>query len=262
MIDLKIVIERSINMANPTLGERVLNKDLSCGSSLDGQMTINGTIAKTCLLGLLMAITFAYNWSLLLAGHTDKAVMLSQFGIFAGIALVLFISFGPKNKFLTITTSLYAMCEGLALGYISALVNQYYPGIASQAAIGTIFALFGMFFLYKTNLVKCTDKFRMVILNSTLAICGIYLLQIILGLFHVQLMQPLFSSEPIGIVFSIVVVAIATFNLIVDFDCIERFSGEANKHYEWYFGFSLLVTIIWMYIEILNLLMKLQSKNN
>jgi uncharacterized YccA/Bax inhibitor family protein len=249
-------------MANPTLGERVLNKDLSCGSSSDGLMTINGTITKTCLLGLLTAITFAYNWSLLLAGHTDKAVMLSQFGIFAGFILVLFISFGPKNKFLTITTSLYAMCEGLALGYISALVNNYYPGVASQAAIGTLFAFFGMFFLYKTNLVKCTDKFRMIIFNSTLAICGIYLLQIILGLFHVQFMQSLFSSSPVGIGFSIIVVAIATFNLIVDFDCIERFANQANKNYEWYFGFSLLVTIIWMYIEILNLLMKLQSRNN
>jgi uncharacterized YccA/Bax inhibitor family protein len=256
----KRVFERSINMANPTLGERVLNKDLSCGASIDRLMTISGTIGKTCLLGLLMAITFAYNWSLLLAGQTDKAVMLSHFGIFAGIVLALFILFGPKNKFLSITTSLYAMCEGLTLGYISALVNQYYPGVASQAAIGTIFALFGMFFLYKTNIVKCTDTFRMVIFNSTLAICGIYVLHIILSLFHVQALSSLFSSSPIGIGFSIVVVAIATFNLVIDFDSIERFSGQANKHYEWYFGFSLLVTIIWMYIEILNLLMKLQSK--
>ncbi len=247
-------------MSNPALNEKILKSafDLNLGNN---SMTINGTILKTCFLGLLMAITFAYNWSLILSGFADKAILLSKFGLVGGIILILFICFAPKNKSLILTTPLYAMCEGLVLGFISAIANTAYPGVASQAAIGTFFALFGMFILYKTNLVRATQKFKMIVFNSTFAIFGIYLLQFILQFFHIQI-PAIFSNSPIGIGFSAVVVAIATFNLIIDFDNIERFSGQADKNYEWYFGFSLMVTIIWMYIEILNLLMKLQSRNN
>lgn len=247
-------------MANPTLGERAFHPSLDLNENSQ-VMTINGAILKTCMLGLLLAATFAYSWQLVLTGFADKADMLYKGGLFGGFILALFICFGPKNKFLMISTPLYAMCEGLAIGYLSAIANKFYPGVASQAAIGTIFALFSMFFLYKTNLVKCTDKFRMVVMNSTLAIFGIYLLQIILGFFNITIPE-IFSNSPIGIGFSIIVVAVASFNLIVDFDMIERFAGKIDKHFEWYCGFSLLVTIVWLYIEILNLLMKLQSRNN
>ena len=246
-------------MANPTLGERVLNS--SDILETEHAMTINGTILKTCVLGLFTALTFAYSWNLMLTGFVDKAVMLYHGGLIGGLILAIIICFAPKNKFLIVTTPLYALCEGLILGYFSALANTYFPGVASQAAIGTLFALFGMFFLYKTGLVKATQKFRMVIFNSTFAIFGIYILQLILSFFHISI-PAIFSNSPIGIAFSVIVVAIASFNLIVDFDNIETFSGRVDKHFEWYFGFSLLVTIIWMYIEILNLLMKLQSRNN
>lgn len=246
-------------MANPTLGERVLNSSNILES--DHAMTINGTILKTCILGLFAALTFAYSWNLILTGFSDKATMLYHGGLIGGLILALFICFGPKNKFLIVTTPLYALCEGLILGYFSAIANNYFPGVASQAAIGTLFALFGMFFLYKTGLVKATQKFRMVVFNCTFAILGIYILQLILGFFHLSI-PAIFSNSPIGIAFSVIVVAIASFNLIVDFDNIEMFAGKADKNFEWYFGFSLLVTIIWMYIEILTLLMKLQSRNN
>ena len=246
-------------MANPTLNEKTLNKSLDFGLD-ESTMTINGTILKTCFLGLLMMITFAYNWTLILSGFADKATMLSKIGLGAGLVLALIICFAPKNKFLMITTSLYALCEGLILGYISALANLYYPGVASQAAIGTFFALFGMFFLYKTKIVKCTDKFKMVLFNSTLAIFGIYLIQIILNLFNISI-PFIFSNSPIGIGFSIIVVAIATFNLIFDFHQIENLTDKMPKHMEWYCGFSLLVTLIWMYLEIIKLLMKFQNRD-
>lgn len=247
-------------MANPTLNDRSLQPSLELSNN-EHVMTINGTILKTCLLGILMFVTFAYTWYLQLTGFGDKAVMLYQGGLIGALLLAIFIYFAPKNKSLIITTPLYALCEGLVLGYFSAYVNQIIPGIASQAALGTMFALFGMFFLYKTGMVKATEKFRMVIFNSTFAIFGIYLLQFILGFFNIIIPQ-IFSNSLIGIGFSIFVVAIASFNLIIDFDNIESFSNKINKNYEWYFGFSLLVTIIWMYIEILNLLLKLQSRNN
>ncbi len=246
-------------MSNPVLRENSFSSTFSDGLGSSQVMSINGTIMKTCLLGLFTALTFAYTWSLQMAGFADKVSMLQWTGIIGGFILALFITFGPKNKLLPITTTLYALCEGMVLGGISALANQIYPGIASQAAIGTLFALFGMFFLYRTNLVKATDKFRMIIINSTLAIAGIYLVQLVMMLFHLPVMG-IFSNSLIGIAFSVIVVAIASFNLILDFDFIEQFSGRADKILEWYGGFALLVTIIWLYIEILNLLMKLQSR--
>ena len=248
-------------MSNPVLQERVLKSTSFNSLENDSSMTINGTIIKTCMLGLFMALTFAYTWYLVLAGFADKAIMLGQGGAIAGFILALVICFAPKNKFLILTAPLYAMCEGLFLGFISAVFNMRFPGVASQAAMGTIFTLFGMFILYKTKLVKCTDKFRMVIFNSTLALAGIYFLQIILNLFHHSIPQ-IFSNSPIGIGFSVICVAVASFNLIVDFDTVEQFQGRVSKDYEWFFGFSLMVTIVWMYVEILQLLAKIQSRNN
>lgn len=247
-------------MANPTLQEGVLKNDSFHTLNGEHAMTINGTILKTCVLGLMAMATFSYTWYLILTGFADKAIMLAKFGMFGALALVVLIYFAPKNKFLILTTPLYALCEGLTLGFISAIANKYYPGVATQAALGTFLALFGMFFFYKTGLVKCTDKFRMVIFNATFAIFWIYVAQLILGFFNITIPH-IFSNSPIGIGFSLIVVAIATFNLIVDFDNIERYAGNVDKHLEWYFGFSLMVTIIWMYIEILNLLMKLQSRD-
>lgn len=245
-------------MSNPVLSDKSFGY-VSDTLESSRTMSVNGTIAKTCLLSLFLALTFAYTWYLQLAGFADKVAILRTVGIFGGFILALVICFAPKNRFLIITTPLYAMCEGLFLGSISALFNQYYPGIASQAAIGTIFTLFGMFFLYKFNIVKCSDKFRMVIFNSTLAVAGIYILQLILGFFNITI-PGLFSNGLVGIAFSVVVVAIASFNLIVDFDFIERFEGKVPSYFEWYGGFSLLVTIVWLYIEILNLLAKMQSR--
>lgn len=250
-------------MANPTLNHSLLKSalydDKTDSLTNNNVMTINGTILKTCFLGLLMMTTFAYSWHLLLTGFMDKANTLCHLGIFGGLALVLFICFAPKNNSLIITTPLYALCEGLALGYISIIANTYYPGVAFEAALATMFALFGMFFLYRTNMVKCTEKFKMIVMNCTFAILAIYLLQFVLSFFKITI-PGIFSNSLVGIGFSIFFVAVATFNLIIDFDDIERFSGNAPKQYEWYFGFSLLVTIVWMYIEILNLLMKLRRR--
>ncbi|MDE6138725.1 MAG: Bax inhibitor-1/YccA family protein, partial [Candidatus Gastranaerophilales bacterium] len=184
-------------MANPTLNNKSLQPSLELSES-EQVMTINGTILKTCLLGILTFVTFAYTWYLQLTGFGDKAVMLYHGGLIGGLLIAIFICFAPKNKSLIITTPLYALCEGLVLGYFSAYANQIVPGVASQAALGTMFALFGMFILYKTGMVKATDKFRMIIMNSTLAIFGIYLLQFILMFFNIIIPQ-IFSNSPIGI---------------------------------------------------------------
>lgn len=248
-------------MLNPTLKEAFLKN--SSFNSLENEhaMSMTGTILKTCVLGLFAMCTFAYTWYLQLGGFADKVNLLYNIGLFGGIGLCLAICFLPKNKSLIITTPLYALCEGLVLGYISAIANKFYPGIVAQATIGTFFTIFGMFFLYSMRIIKCSDKFRAVVYNAIFAIFGIYLVQFILGFFHVQI-PGLFSNGIVGICFSIGVIVFAALRLIIDFNDIEKYSGQLDKSFEWYFGFSLLVTIIWLYIEILNLLMKFASRNN
>lgn len=247
-------------MANPTLKEAFI-KDSFNSLEGDSAMTVNGTILKTCFLSLFTMGTFCYTWYLFLNGFLDKVSILYNVGIFGGLILSFAICFMPKNKSLIVTTPLYAMCEGLALGYISAIANKFYPGIVVQATLGTFFAILGMFVLYSTKVIKCTEKFRAVIYTSLFAVLGVRILELILGLFHLPTLG-IFSNSLIGIGFSFIVVAVASFCLIVDFDNIESLSGRADKILEWYFGFSLLVTIIWLYIEILQLLMKFQSRNN
>ncbi len=247
-------------MANPILKEEVFSKNLNINSlELGHVMTSGGTLVKTCILGLLLALTFSYTWYLQISGFADKAGMLTMVGFAGSLIMVLIISFAPKNNLLSLTTSLYALFEGLLLGSFSAIANKFYPGIVSQAVLGTIFAIFGMFLLYSSKILRCTDTFRKVIYISTFSVFGIYLTQLILNFFHITI-PGIFSNSPVGIGFSVIVVAIAAFNLIIDFDFIDRFSGKAPKYFEWFGGFSLMVTIVWLYIEILNLLMKLNSR--
>lgn len=246
-------------MSNPALREGIIEDSFNLLEN-EHVSTVNGVIVKSCILGALCCLTFAYTWFLVLAGYIDKAVMLSRFGLIAGLVVALFVFFGPKNKFLAISTSLYSLCEGLALGFISVLANKYYPGVASEALLGTLIAFFVMFALYKIQVIRCTQKFRAVLITSTFSIFVLYLLQFILGFFHIQI-PFIFSNSPIGILFSVAVIIIASLNLIIDFYNIEKFSHKTPSYFEWYFGFSLMVTIIWMYIEILNMLMKLQSRD-
>ena len=162
-----------------------------------------------------------------------------------------------KNKFLV---PIYAVCEGLALGGISATFEASYPGIVSQAVAGTFAALFSMLILYRAKIISCTDKFRSVIFIATASIAVVYLVNFIGSFFNMQV--PLLnSSSNAGIAITAIVVVIAALNLIVDFDFIER--GAENmlpKDYEWYGAFGLMVTLVWLYLEILRLLAKLSDR--
>lgn len=248
-------------MANPTLREGFINN--SSFNSLDesSTMTIGGTILKTCFLGLLMFATFSYTWYLQLTGFADKAALLYNVGIWGGLGMCLAICFMPKNKFLILTTPLYAMLEGLALGYLSAIVNRVFPGVVLQATVATFIALFTMLILYSTKIISCTQKFRSVMMISITSIFVLYMLQLVLSLFHVSI-PFLYSNGPVGIGVSLVIVTVVSFSLIMDFSNIEEFSSRVDKSLEWYFGFSLMVTLVWLYIEMLQLFMKWQSDNN
>ena len=246
-------------MANPVLNERAFESGFNDELGSQHVMTTAGTLTKTLILGVLMAITFSYTWYLQMAGFADKVGGLTTLGIIGSLVMVLVICFTPKNRFLPITTSMYALFEGLLLGSLSATFNKLYPGIVSQAVLGTVFTVFGMYILYATKIIKPTATFQKVVMISTFAIFGVYLTQFILGFFHIAI-PGLFSNSPLGIVICVVVIAVAALNLILDFNFIENFDGRVPAYYEWYGGFSLMVTIVWLYVEILRLLAMLQSR--
>lgn len=240
-------------MSNPILNEKFAEQE----RVLQGEpMTVNGTIQITAFLGILLVAAAAFTWTRFTLGYTDLAVMLTGGGAIAGFVLALIIAF-TRNKFLV---PVYAVCEGLFLGGISASFEASYPGIVSQAVAGTFAALFSMLILYRANIIRCTDKFRSVIFIATLSIAAVYLINFIGSFFHMQV-PVINSASPAGIAVSAVICVIAALNLIVDFDFIER--GSQNmlpKDFEWYGAFGLMVTMVWLYLEILRLLAKLSDR--
>ena len=240
-------------MANPILNEKFSEQEIV----LEGQpMTVNGTIQITAFLGLILVAAAAFVWSRFTAGYTDLAVMLMGAGVIVGFILALVIVF-TKNKYLV---PIYAACEGMALGGISASFEASYPGIVTQAVAGTFAALFSMLLLYKYGIIKCTDKFRSVIFITTASIAVVYIVNLIGSFFgfHVPLLN---SSSGLGIAISVLICAVAALNLIIDFDFIERGANMMlPKDMEWYGAFGLMVTIVWLYLEILRLLAKLNSR--
>ena len=242
-------------MSNPILNERALEAERVLTSE---PMTVNGSINKTfILLGLLAIGSFA-NWSLFYQGAMDKVMALTTVGFIAAIVSFIIIMFN-KNS-LKYTAPIYAVSEGFLLGGVSAMIEQTYPGIAIQAIGLTIMAMFSMLVLYKGRVIKCTEKFRSTLLIATLSVLVIYLVNFIGSFFHMQIPY-LFTSNSIGLGFSVVVVIIAALNLIIDFDFIERGSEALlSKNMEWYGAFGLMVTLVWLYIEILNLLAKMRDR--
>ena len=240
-------------MANPILNDKFTEQEVV----LEGQpMTINGTIQITAFLGLILVVAAAFVWSRYTLGYTDIAVMLTGAGVIVGFILAFIITF-TRNKYLV---PVYAACEGMALGGISATFEASYPGIVTQAVAGTFAALFSMLLLYKYGVIKCTDKFRSVIFITTASIAVVYLVDLIGSFFglHVPLIN---SSSALGIGVSILICAIAALNLIIDFDFIERGAKMMlPKDMEWYGAFGLMVTIVWLYLEILRLLAKANSR--
>ena len=242
-------------MTNPVFSQNVVERERILDSE---PMTVNGAINKTFILFALLLAASLVVWDLFFKGFYDKASMLGIVGFVTSI--IAFIVIMVNRKAIAIAAPVYAVSEGLLLGGISAMFERAYPGIAIQAIASTFAALFSMLFLYRIGAIKCTDKFRSVLFISTLSIAGIYLINLIGSFFGLQVPQ-IFTSSTIGIGFSAIVIVIASLNLIIDFDFIERGAqGMIGKSYEWYGAFGLMVTLVWLYIEILNLLSKLRDR--
>jgi uncharacterized YccA/Bax inhibitor family protein len=240
-------------MANPVFNQKALEK----ATVLEGEpMTVNGAINKTFILFALLLTASVVVWDAFFKGYADKAMMLGIIGFVTSI--ISFIAFMiTKNA---VAAGVYAISEGLVLGGISAMFEKSYPGIAIQAISATFMALFSMLFLYRIGAIKCTEKFRSTIMISTMSIAGIYLIEIIGSFFGMHVPQ-IMSSSNIGIIFSLIVIVIASLNLIIDFDFIEQGAQRMlGKNYEWYGAFGLMVTLVWLYLEMLRLFAKLRNR--
>ncbi len=244
-------------MANPIMKmeENIAERELSINA--DQVMTVNGAIQITAFMGILLMMSAFFVFEKFSLGHTDFALALTSIGGIVGFITALIIAFAR----VTALVPVYAICEGLLLGGISAVFESSYQGIVAQAVAGTLAALFSMLILYRTGIIKCSDKFRSVVFISTASIAGIYIVDFI-GRFFGHAVPIIHTATSAGIVFSVIVVAIAALNLIVDFDFIEQGAQRMYpKKYEWYGAFGLMVTLVWLYVEILNLLAKINSRD-
>jgi uncharacterized YccA/Bax inhibitor family protein len=239
---------------NPVLKEKTFQSVTADHSN--GVMTINGTVAK---MGFLLAMVMAaaiYSWG---AGARQQNIMpFLLVGGIGGFILAIVITF--KKEWAPYLAPAYALAEGLFLGVLSAMYSGLYDGIVLQA-VGLTFGTFiAMLILYRARVIRATEKFKAVIITATAGIAIFYLIAMVLHMFNIN-MPFLHDSSMIGIIFSLVVVAVAALNLILDFDMIETGAAQgAPKYFEWYAAFGLLVTLVWLYLEILRLLSKLNRR--
>ncbi|MEI2455973.1 Bax inhibitor-1/YccA family protein [Lysobacter firmicutimachus] len=248
---------------NPALKESTF-LDLGSGAVVRGSdqaMTLNGTVNKTGILLLLTVLTASFAWSQIQItpqGAVGAAPYLLG-GAIGGLILALITSF--KHAWAPVTAPLYALVEGFFLGAISSMFEARFPGIVIQAVMLTFGTLFALLFAYRSGLIKATENFKLGVAAATGGIFLIYLVSMVLRLFNINIPY-IHESGIVGIGFSLFVVVVAALNLVLDFDFIETgVERGAPKHMEWYAAFGLMVTLVWLYVEFLRLLSKLQSRN-
>lgn len=240
--------------SNPALNGRTFeNRVAIAGES----MTLQGTVNKTGFLLICAVATAAWTWRL--ARTQPEAVALCLWGgLIGGLVFALATIF--KKEWAPVTAPIYALCEGFALGGISEALSHSYPGIALQALGLTAAVTAMMLLLYTSGLIRATPKFTVGVITATGGILLFYMIDFVMGFFgrHVSM---LYSNGPWGIAISVFIVIVAALNLILDFDFIETgvYAGTA-KYMEWYGAFGIMVTLVWMYIEILHLLSQVRSQ--
>ncbi len=246
---------------NPTLNKNTF-LDSASGTvvSRDNAMTINGTVNKTAFLLILVLCGAMFSWSKFTGPDSVGALYpLMIGGALGGFVLAMITVF--KKQWSAYTAPVYAVLEGLFIGGISAIFELRFPGIVLQA-VGLTFGTMGALLLaYRSGLIRATEKFKLGVVAATGGIALFYLASIVMGFFG-HSFSIINSSTTLGIGFSVVVVIVAALNLILDFDLIEQGVAQgAPKYMEWYGGFALVVTLVWLYLEILRLLSKLNSRN-
>lgn len=243
---------------NPTLSEKSFEQTLS--QSQGDTMTVRGTMNKFGFMMLMVMAGAFFAWNWFNAGKNIGSLMM--FGALGGFGVALIIIF--KKQWSGYLAPAYAILQGLFVGAISAYFNflfqESYPDIIMHAVLITLGVAAGMYLLYSLQLIRVTQKFRSVVMIATAGIAIFYLLTWILSFFGVHFAF-LTTGSTFGIVFSLAVIAIASLNLLLDYDMIEQGAAMgAPKYMEWYGAFGLLVTLVWLYLEILRLLSKLNSR--
>jgi uncharacterized YccA/Bax inhibitor family protein len=249
---------------NPTLSEKIFRGSL--GRAAYGQMTVRGSMQKFGFLLLMVVAGAAYTWKLYFSGAFPTMMTFFWVGLIGGLVSAFAISFKPDwAKYLA---PAYGVLEGFVLGGLSAIINDAfkakYPNIIVTAVLLTFGVAFAVFLLYNFKIIRATEKFKAIIYSSIVGIGIFYLIWIVLGFFHINIpFMQWGDNSLLGIGINLFIVVIAALSLVLNFDQIE--TGEqmgAPKFMEWYSAYGLLVTMVWLYIEILKLLSRFANNRN
>lgn len=250
-------------MSNPVLSEKIFRKEAVISS--EGVMTAKGTAMKALILTLIVLAGASYTWKVFNESINPASIQPWMWGgVIGGFITAIIISFRPKLA--QYLAPVYAVLEGLFLGAISAMFNSAFaetaPGIVINAVLLTMMTAFVMFLLYRSKIIKVDAKFMRIITAAIGAVALYYIVNIVLSLFGVNLVM-LHNSGPLSIGISLVIIGVAAFSLMMDFNFIEQASAAgAPKYMEWYGAFGLMVTLIWLYLEILKLLAKFAGRRD
>ncbi len=238
---------------NPVLTDKSFNVT-AVGAE---RMTIDGVVNKSAILLGLLLVSAYWVWDKFFDSLNYASVSGYMWvGIIGGLVAAVVTTFKPNIA--NITAPVYALLEGLALGGISAFLESRYPGIVIQAVSLTFAVFFSLLVAYRSGLIQVTENFKLMVVSATGGIFVVYMLSFVLGMFGIN-MPFIHEGGLFGIIFSLVVIAVAAMNLVLDFDFIESGVNKgAPKYMEWYASFGLMVTLVWLYIEILRLLSKMR----
>lgn len=249
--------QQLIRTSNPALNERAFRGEIG---AFGEPMTLQGTVNKTGILLLCAIATAAWTWHLFMQAHSAAVVgPPMMIGFIGGFIVAMVTVF--KKSWSPVTAPIYALLEGLALGGFSAVLEVRFPGIAIQAVALTFGTLLVLLLAYSSGMIRVTQKFRLGVVAATGAVMLFYLVQFVLGFFGVHF-ATVNGSGPVGIAVSGIIVVIAALNLVLNFDFIESgVRAGAPKYMEWYGAFGLMVTLVWLYLEMLRLLTRLRGRD-
>ena len=244
--------------SNPTLGAFTKVGAMGLNRDDSGTMTIDGTIHKTGILAVILMLCFGITWAAI--SHDNIGYTLPAFGgAIAGLILVFIISFNPTTA--PYLSPAYAAVEGAFIAAVSYLLEMRFPGIVIQAALLTFAVLFAMLFAYRTGLIVVNNTFRAVVVGAIMAIAVFYLVGMVCMLFGITIPGFAINGSLLSIGIQLVIAVVAALTLALDFDLIAQNAGTAPKFMEWYGAFSLMVTLVWLYITLLRLLANLRSRD-
>ncbi len=248
---------------NPVLNDKTFTRHVDLTG--DDRMTLMGTVHKTAFLLILLVAFASITWKMVMTVNAEGQMVAAP-GLFGymiggaigGLIFALITVFKPTWS--PVTAPIYAALEGLFIGALSAFAESKFPGIVLQATGLTFGILFALLGAYRSGLIKATENFKLGVAAATGGIFLVYMASFVLGMFGVAI-PFLHDATPIGIGISVFICIIAALNLVLDFDFIENGADNgAPKYMEWLGAFGLMVTLVWLYIEILHLLMKLRSR--